>query len=356
MKIELTKILKRAWYILMDYRTLWIFGVLLALTAGGGGAFNMARSGGGRSSQPSSSQGGNGSFPPDINGLPSIDGIIEDIGVAPETINLLIGVGIGLICLVLFISLFFAIIRYVSETAMIRMVDNYESSEEKVGFRKGWRLGWSRSAWRLFIINLLVNLPSIFILAFLIATGVVVFILFTTGNTTVAITSLVITIGVIFLLGFLVFIIQTLLKVLRHFFWRACVVENVGVIQSIKLGFGVVRQNLKEVALLWLIMIGLGIAYSLAYIFILLLIFPVILLVGMAGFLISILPGLLVSGVSALFIQSPWNWVTGGVLLLIIFLFFLSLPGLLVNGWKQTFRSSVWTLAYRELRDAENSQ
>jgi hypothetical protein len=354
MKIDLTKILKRSWYILMDYRTLWIFGVLLALTAGGGNAINLGRGGGGSSGRPSPSQGGSGNFPPNIDVVPQLDSIFQN-GIPQGTINLLIGIGIGLICLVLFVSLIFAIIRYVSETAMIRMVDNYETSEEIVGFRKGWRLGWSRSAWRLFIINLIVKLPTIFILAFLIATGVVVFILFTTGNTTVAITSLVITIGVIFLLGFLVFIIQTLLNVLRHFFWRACVVENAGVIQSIKLGFSMVRHNLKEVALLWLIMIGLGIAYGLLYIFILLFMFPVILLIGMAGFLVGTLPGLLVAGVSALFIPSPWNWVIGGVLLLIILFFFLSLPGLLISGWKQTFRSNVWTLAYRELRDANES-
>ncbi len=30
------KILKRAWHILWNYKILWIFGILLAITAGGG--------------------------------------------------------------------------------------------------------------------------------------------------------------------------------------------------------------------------------------------------------------------------------------------------------------------------------
>jgi len=34
------------------------------------------------------------------------------------------------------------------------MVDGHETMGEKVGFRQGWRLGWSRSAWRLFLIDL----------------------------------------------------------------------------------------------------------------------------------------------------------------------------------------------------------
>ena len=35
--IDFGKILKRAWHILWNYRILWIFGILLAITTGGGG-------------------------------------------------------------------------------------------------------------------------------------------------------------------------------------------------------------------------------------------------------------------------------------------------------------------------------
>ena len=34
--IDFGKILKRSWYILWNYRVLWIFGLLLALTVGTG--------------------------------------------------------------------------------------------------------------------------------------------------------------------------------------------------------------------------------------------------------------------------------------------------------------------------------
>ena len=49
------KIIKRAWQILWSYRALWIFGMLVALTAGGffpprGGG--NSGGGGGESSQP----------------------------------------------------------------------------------------------------------------------------------------------------------------------------------------------------------------------------------------------------------------------------------------------------------------
>ena len=36
--IDPVKILKRSWYILWSYRALWVFGLVLALTAGGSSA------------------------------------------------------------------------------------------------------------------------------------------------------------------------------------------------------------------------------------------------------------------------------------------------------------------------------
>ena len=51
--------------------------------------------------------------------------------------------------------------RYVSETAVIRMVDDYEQSGAKVGFKQGWRMGWTRRAFRLWLIDLVISLPVI---------------------------------------------------------------------------------------------------------------------------------------------------------------------------------------------------
>ena len=53
-----------------------------------------------------------------------------------------------------------AIARYVSETAVIRMVDEYEATDSKMAIRQGFRIGWSRTSWRLFLINLIVNITD----------------------------------------------------------------------------------------------------------------------------------------------------------------------------------------------------
>ena len=69
---------------------------------------------------------------------------------------------IGVFILVMMVvGIVLAIARYVSETAVIRMVDEYETSGNKMTVRQGFRIGWSRTAWRLFLINLIVNLPAI---------------------------------------------------------------------------------------------------------------------------------------------------------------------------------------------------
>ena len=65
------------------------------------------------------------------------------------------------IVVMLIVGIVVAIARYVSETAVIRMVDEYEDSGNKMTVRQGFRIGWSRTAWRLFLINLIVNLPVI---------------------------------------------------------------------------------------------------------------------------------------------------------------------------------------------------
>ncbi len=41
------------------------------------------------------------------------------------------------------------------------MVDEYEQTGTKVGFKQGWKLGWNRRAFRMWVIDLVVSLPVI---------------------------------------------------------------------------------------------------------------------------------------------------------------------------------------------------
>src|SRR6266508_3558026 len=175
------KILKRAWYILWSYRALWVFGLVLALAAGS----STSRGSGNNGVQYRQDQGENQQFTPhsmqeafrefnqELNKLFK-EGIPAS-HISGEALTTFLWVIGAFVLVMLILGIVVAIARYVSETAVIRMVDEYESSGDKMTVRQGFRIGWSRTAWRLFLINLIVNLPAIAQLLVLLVSGIGVF-------------------------------------------------------------------------------------------------------------------------------------------------------------------------------------
>src|SRR4030067_1089697 len=102
------------------------------------------------------------------------------------------------------------------------MVDEYESTNTKMNVRQGFRIGWSRTSWRLFLINLIVNLPAILLVLILLFTGIGIYVAVENGNLTFTSFSVIAMIGVIFLVIFVVVILTIVLHLLRQFFWRVC--------------------------------------------------------------------------------------------------------------------------------------
>ena len=347
------KILKRAWAILWSYRALWVFGILLALTTAGGGGGNG---------------GGSGQYRNNPNGftLPQngktigtqiqqfIQQGIQSFGQPPfNQVNFWIGIGIALAIVILILVVVSAFLRYISETALIRMVDQYEATGEKATIRQGFRFGWSRTSWRLFLINLLVSLPNIVVVLFLLGAGVIVFLLFSAGNQVLSVIGVVALIGAFFLLIFILIILDALLNLLRHFFWRVCALEGTGVFESIRRGFSLVRRNWKNAGLMWLIMIGLGIAWIIASLIAFLLLIPVFIVLALVGLVIGGIPALAVYGLTSLFISAPATWIIAALVGLPILILIVSLPVIFLRGLKETFHSTVWTLTYRELNALE---
>src|SRR6185503_11680359 len=160
------KILRRAWYILWSYRTLWVFGLILAIAAGSStshGSNNGTRyeQSGNENHQvtPQSMQQAFRDFQHEVDklfkeGVPHMD-------ISGEALTTFLWVIGAFVLVLLVVGIVVAIARYVSETAVIRMVDEYEASGNKMSVRQGFRIGWSNTSWRLFLINLIVNLPVI---------------------------------------------------------------------------------------------------------------------------------------------------------------------------------------------------
>ena len=341
--IDPIKVLKRAWHILWNYRILWLFGLILAMTTGGG-------NGGGGGNSGYRFSGGNGN---QTGG--NIDRWFQEffrpLNQMPEQqlINILIWIGVGLLCFFLVIGIIFAIARYVSETAVIRMVDEYEASELKVGFRQGWKYGWSRTSWRLFLINLLVSLPAILLMLFFLLLGIGVYFLASGGSEFAKVTGIVAGIGLFFLLLFVVILLEVVLKLLREFFWRVCALENAGVMESLKRGFELVKRNWQSVGLMWLVMIGLGIGMAIAMIILFFILIPLYIVMAIPAVIVAGIPALIVFGITNLFLSTPLAAIVALIIGLPLFFMVAFSPLVLLGAWVQVFKSSVWTLTYREL-------
>ena len=147
--------------------------------------------------------------------------------------------------------------------------------------------------------------------------------------------------------------VGTALSLLMHFFRRACALEELGVIESLRQGYFIVRQHLKDVALMWLIMVGVSIGWVIAMIAITIVLFPVILLLILVGGVLGGLPALLVGGLTSLFFDGAVPWILAAAIGGPIFILVVAAPWIFLGGLMEVFKSSTWTLTYRELRALE---
>jgi hypothetical protein len=346
------KILKRAWAILWSYRALWIFGLILALaSAGAGGRGNNTRYEQDRNSPPPTPQNIQDAFRDAgrefqkflQEGIPSA----HISGQSLTTFLWLLG---GFVVLMLLVGIVVAIARYVSETAVIRMVDEYEGSGNKLTVRQGFRLGWSNTSWRLFLINLIVNLPTIAgLLVVILVTAAFVFSA-AKGDIKFTPVSILLAVGFVILVIFVTVIVTILLRLLRNFFWRICVLENASVSESLRRGFEMVRENWKNVGLMWIVMIGLTIVWGIAILVIAIITLPVVIATAILAVIVVALPFLLLVGIFSTFLTSYLPWIAAGFFVAPLFFTLAFSPWLLLGSWQSIYTSTVWTLTYREIK------
>ena len=202
--------------------------------------------------------------------------------------------------------------------------------------------------------ELLVNLRMnrAFILLFVLTLAPLL--LWATGSTVAGVIGVATTIGLFFPILFLAIVAGVVLSLLRQFFWRACALEEMGVIESIRQGFGIVRRHLKDVVIMWLIMIAVQIAWVIALIATAIVLFPAIILLIVVGGVLAGLPALLIGGLAGLIFEGAVPWILAGVVGLPIFILVMAAPWVFLSGLMEVFKSSVWTLTYQELRALES--
>ncbi|MBK9924967.1 MAG: hypothetical protein IPP66_06700 [Anaerolineales bacterium] len=355
MYIDPVKILKRSWHILWSYRALWVFGLILALAAGGS-------SGNSNSSSRYEQNQKHTTWQPTPENMQEafkdaqsemhkiFEQGIPDMDISGKDLTTFLWVIGAFVLVMILLGIVMAVARYVSETAVIRMVDEYEATGNKMTVREGFRIGWSPSAWRLFLINLIVNLPMIALMVTLLFAGLGLYFAWMNGTANFAAFSTVTTVVLAVITIFVVVILSIVLGLLRNFFWRISVLEDTGVRESFQRGFTLVRENWKNVGLMWLVMIGLGIVWAVVLIILVVVSIPVLIVTAVLAVLVSALPYLLFVGIFSTFLSSWLPWVAGFLFVAPLFFTIAFSPWALLGSWQQVYNSIVWTLTYREIK------
>ena len=272
--MEYGKIVSRSVNIVWQNKFLILVGFLAAL---GSGSFG----GGGGAG------GGNG----DLGQFPDVEA---------EIAALAAGLIVALVCVVLLVGIVLWVISTIARGGLIASVDSIESGE-KSSFRQSWSAGWKK-VWTLLGIGLLPAIPFLILfvvglMAFGAYGGIVA--LFDEEFSQLTTAGLGISIAVF---ACILVPIMLVLMILRNFAERACMLEDLGVIDAYRRGTSVLRANLGEAIILFLLQIGIFIVLGVFFL--------------LGGF----------------------------ILVLCCFLWPLLLA---VQGFISAFVSSLWTLAWR---------
>lgn len=315
-------ILKRAFTITWRYRPLWVFGFFLALCGGGGGG-----------------GGGNFNFSGNRNNFDGFGNIPNIPEIDP---SLIIGLVIGLILLIILLAALGAIVRVVTRTALIGMVRQITQTEA-ITITDGWHLGWSRNAWRLFLLGLVIGIPLAIVVIILILLAFSPLLLLFANSTAFTVTGIIATVIAFLFIILILMIIGALVGLFQELAWRQIVLDGSGVIASLGEAFGLIKRHFKDVAVIWLLMFGVGFAWVFVSLIVLL---PISLI---AGALAGGIPALAVYLISNSGIGAAIAGIPLGVL---VFILIISLGTM----FYLVFQSAVWTLAYLGFQDLEQPE
>ena len=363
--MDITQVFKKSWSLSWRYKALWFFGFWLALTVGNGLWWGFPFM------QDEDYQANNriiisetqtwyfsgegvtidltepGGPSIQIEGLSpaQLRQIERDLNI-PNIWSIVVVAGVVLFLWIILATL----IRYTSEASLIRMVDENERVNQMVRVGRGLRLGWSRVAWRLFLIDLVIGLLAalFFIALFVIALSPLLLIAVGTAATNVV--GILFTILFLTLFVLLAFAAGIVLSMTIPVMRRACAVDGLGVGASLRMGFRLLRVRFDKLALTWLVWIGIRLAWMIISIPVVLVLSPLLLLTLLAGAVVGAIPALLATGITSIFSGGAIPWIIGAIVALPLFILVTLSPLIFVSGLVEVFKSTFWTLSYRAFR------
>lgn len=244
-----------------------------------------------------------------INSLGTFDGLRSFYFDHQLIIYILLGI-------VLVLSLVIWIFSVISQGAIINGVYTI-SQNRSISFKNAFLAGW-HNFWRLLILGILILL--IFLIT-LVVFALPVLVLALTGLIIPAIIM-----GIFLVLAYIIFAL--ILSLCFNYSYRILIVENVPILASINLGVVFFKKYWKNIALILLISLGIGLAWGLVLIFSMLI---------FLGLLFGI-------GLLLYFAIKTYIWIY-----IIIASIVFIVPLIIISAGYNTFISSLWTLSYVKL-------
>ena len=240
------QLFRRSWDIVWQNKYLFILGFLAALGAGGnaGSGFNY--------NFPSSSTSSTSPFPPDF--VDEVTGFWSQYG----------GLILGLICFFIILGIVFWLIRLAAQGGLIEAVDRIETGE-KMSFGSAFSAGVARIG-GLIGLHLLINLPFIIFGLIFSAVGGSFFMtaLRQGGEISEAMGGTFAILAVCGgLVGCLLVPVGIIVQIVYPFAQRGLLLQQLGVMDSIRHGWQVVRSNIGDVILLIIAFLVIGFLFGL---------------------------------------------------------------------------------------------
>lgn len=325
--MDLGEVLTKAWKIIWKNKVLWIFGILASCSqnsgGGGGGGSNPGMNFNLPGNQDTFNNGNNpfsnGQFPPleeFVNNLDSMFNFNSDGGS-------IMGILIGLFCLVLFISLLFLMLGTIGRIGLIRGTMLAETGRGPLAFGQLWAES-TPYFWKCFLLNLLYGLViTLAVIILMIPLLALTFGTFGIGSLClIPAICLLIPVGIT-------------LNILIEQANIALVVENLGIWDSVKRGWAVCRENLGPIAVVGLIVIIGG---------------------GIVGIVISLPMILLVIPAVMMGTTKDQSTLTTMMGLIGVMLCCLTPLVVVLQGILQSYIGSVWTLVFLRLTGKQPEQ
>lgn len=355
------KLIEKSWQYVRTYRALWIFGVFVALTTASWETWSLyGLNDEDRQSWLYVELSPGEDFPEAFRNTlaretSTVETAIQEanagleraaeefmhIDVEADILSYLIGLAIALTVGYLLSR----VLGYLSRAALIRMVDDYEVSETRRSIQQGFRFGWSGASWRLFVIDLVIGIPlTILGIGVLALFGAIIIrqMMWISDNAVAGLAALAITVIIFTLVIVMIVSVCLGAAMAMPLIRRACVIDNLGVLASVRRGVSLARTQFRSIGPVWLFAAAVRVAWPLF-------VAPIILLLAVVGVLLGGLAAVLVGGISYL-LDSANAVILASLFGSVIALLLLTAGASLAGGLAELFLSTLWTLTYRELK------